>query len=443
MSDKNQTGVYQAAGVFAAVAGMREQTTLNKDIVNYATATGVTRDEMDSLKDSLDVNNLNSITTFAKEPSEILGETSDAIIQEVQSAGSFLEPFSEFKEAVANFDFDTLSEMAEDFQDSITRKLKLATYIAPVRWVLNQFSGDDPEIEDIRNEIDKSLLQLGSVMASLEEASEAIPGIVSRLDELRSAFTQSYSEYGLYIGAALERLRELEEVEIPKLQEEAAAGSLLKQEELQSTYMAMTILNKKITNMDNFHKQSLLNLARIRDLKKALAMSKLNIDEKLTVSEGEWKGILATNAVAVEVAEITGTVADADAFSRKIREQGVKVAGMIDERVMDAFEAGSVDAKRMVELLKDKAQKLNEEAAYLADFNLRQKAAREELDKAGRELLEAASQLHVPLSNDEIEEVKATAAADVKLLTQEDSGDINLEEPKASNKNDPKLNGPS
>ncbi|MCB9992009.1 MAG: toxic anion resistance protein [Rhodospirillales bacterium] len=411
--DKN---TLTTTALFAAASGTIQRGKLNRDIVDYGTAVGDTKIKMDRLIESLDSKDLNSVTTFAKEPSQVLGDVADGVIKEVQNSGSFLAPFDEFKQAIANFDFDTLSEMAADFSGSVTRKLKIASYNPVFRFIVNLFSGNnDTSMAEIRAEIDKSMLQLGEVMASLEEASDNIPGIVTRLDTLRDTLTEAYSDYGLYIGAALEKLRRMEEDEIPALQAEVQAGSLLKQEELQSAYMTMTILNKKITNMDNFHKQSLLNLARIRDLKKAVGMSKLNLDEKLTVSEGEWKGVIATNAVATEVSEIVDTIADTDAFSRKIREQGVKVAAMIQDKVTQAFEVGTVDAVRMVELLKNKATDANKEAEYLSDFNRRQKAARAELDAAGRELLAASANLHVPLSNTEVEQAKKEVAMLTKI----------------------------
>ncbi len=412
MSETDKT--LTTTSIFADVSGTKEKAKLNRDIVDYATADAETKARMDDLIATLKIDDLNSVTTFAKEPSETLGDVADGIIKEIQSSNSFLAPFEDFKKAIAEFDFETVGDMAKQYSAAVSRKLQLAKHNGLVRGFLGLFSrGKGASMDEIRSEIDKSLLQLGEVMASLEEASDRIPSIVGRLDELKTSFTHAYSEYGVYIGAALEKLREMEEETIPELQKEAQAGSLLKQEELQSSYMVMTMLNKKITNMDNFHKQSILNLARIRDLMNAMGMSKLNIDEKLTVSEGEWKGILATNAVAAEVSEIVDTVSDADQFSRQIREQGVKVGGMIQQKVAEAFEAGSVDAERMVELLKGKAQDLNKEAEYLAKFNQQQKDARAALDAAGRELLTAASSLHVPLNDAEV----AKVTEEVKLLT--------------------------
>ena len=294
------------ADVFGASAGNDNK--FNKDIVDYRDPDldPALKKRMDDLIATIDIKDLNTITTFAKEPTEVLRQSSESIVKRAQSATSFLGGFSKIKEKLANFDFDGVGEMAAEYSKLVARRLKMAavTWSNPIKkiWYMMTGSKRNVSIDNVRHEIDKSLLQLADVVADLEESKSKIPGVITDLNTLETNRLEAYSEYGVYLGAALEKYKRVKEEDLPKLEKLAGdSGSPLQQVELRNMKLAATVLNTKLTDMDGFHKSSLVQLKTIDDMQEALAMSQLKIDSHLTISQGQWTAILAEAAVTAQI----------------------------------------------------------------------------------------------------------------------------------------------
>jgi hypothetical protein len=372
-----------------------------KDIVDYSTADAETKTRMDALIASLDVKNLNTITTFGKEPTDVLRESSESIVKAAQTAASFLGGFAKFKELVGNFNFEKVGELARKYTASIQRKLAQVAQ-GPVRKFFHAIFGKkETDIQEISHEINKSLLQLGDVVANLEEAKEKIPGIVTNLNILEKARINAYSEYGVYVGAALEKYRRTKE-EMPAL-EKAAADSPMKQAELNDARLGMTVLNAKLTDMDTFHKSCLVQLKTINDLEGTLAMSQLKIDSHLTISQGQWTALLAESATAVQIAKIVEDIKAADDFGDKVFEQSQKLSDMTKVMARSSFGHGTLDPVKVVAHLEKRAKDIQEDLKFLDTFNQKMETERAALDEAGRKFREAA--------------IKVTEPKDVSKLT--------------------------
>lgn len=393
------------ADVFGASAGNDNK--FNKDIVDYRDPDldPALKKRMDDLIATIDIKDLNTITTFAKEPTEVLRQSSEAIVKRAQSATSFLGGFSKIKEKLANFDFDGVGEMAAEYSKLVARRLKMAavTWSNPIKkiWYMITGSKRNVSIDNVRHEIDKSLLQLADVVADLEESKSKIPGVITDLNTLETNRLEAYSEYGVYLGAALEKYKRVKEEDLPKLEKLAGdSGSPLQQVELRNMKLAATVLNTKLTDMDGFHKSSLVQLKTIDDMQEALAMSQLKIDSHLTISQGQWTAILAEAAVTAQISEIAETVQAADEFGDKIFEQSQKLSDMTKAMSRAAFGHGTLDPVKVIEHLKKRTQDIQEDLVFMAQFNEKMEAQRAAMDEAGREFRAAAT--------------KVTAAPEVK-----------------------------
>lgn len=369
-----------------------------EDVVNYATATGETKARMDQLIESINWEDLNTITTFAKEPTDVLMKSSEEIVRRAQTASSFLGGFSQFKEKLANFDFEAVGEMAAAYAKKAQRKMALATLAAshPIQhffkkiwFALTGMGKKDTSMDDIRHEIDKSMLQMGEVVAGLEESKDKIPGIVSDLQTQEKNRLTAYSEYGLYIGAALEKYNRLK-AEVSALANET---SPLKQSEMRGKRIAVTVLNTKLTDMNSFHKSCLVQLKTIDDLQEALAMGQLKIDSHLTISQGQWMALLGEASTAAQVSEIAETIRAADEFGDKIFEQSQKLSDMTKVMMRSAFEHGTLDPVKVIAALQKRTQDIQEDLVYVETFNRKMEAQRGALDEAARQFREAAAKV--------------------------------------------------
>lgn len=433
MSDTHET-----TGEFKAVTGAQSLVKFNADIVDYATATDEQRAQMDELIVGLETaikdNDLTFITSFDKTPSDKLGATSEAILKEVQTANSFLGSFSGFGEKIKNFDFDGVGETAREYTQSIQRKMKLAAIKSPVVRALKTFVGwvtglgkKSTTAADLRHEIDKSLLEFGEVIADLEDAKNKIPGLAQKLNTQEDARMEAYSDYGLYIGAALEVYRRMKDERIPALDAKAKeTGSVLDAREARTQKVAMTVLNKKLTGMDTFHKSSLVQLETIDDLKTALVMSELNINTHLTTSKNEWLAFLSESTSAATLSEIAEATQQADQFGDKIFEQAQSLSDLTTAMSRASFEHGAVDPEKVTAFLKKKAVNVLESVKYMEEANQRFEAKREMLDAAAAEL--RAAKASVTSSAD-----AEKALAEIKLIEADEVNalPVQLDEPKA------------
>jgi len=393
---------------FTEAVGADAVKTFNADIVDYSQASDTQKQEMDVLIDGLvkaiDHGDLTQITAFDAEPSERLGRTSEQILREVQNANSFLGSFRSFGEKIKDFDFDSVGETAREYTDQIQRKMKLAAIKSPIwRGIKSFFSwatglgSKKSTAEDLRHEIDASLLQFGEVIADLEEAKDKIPGLAQKLNTQENARLEAYSDYGLYIGAAAEVYRRMKDETIPALDTKAAeSGSVLDARKARSQKVAMTVLNKKITGMDTFHKSCLVQLETIDDLKEALVMSELNIGTHLTTSKNEWMAFLSEATSAVTMSEIAEATQKADQFGDEIFEQANTLSEVTKAMSRASFEHGAVDADKVAEFLRKKAVNVLEDLAYVEEKNDRFEAKRETLDKAAKELVAAKTLAQSP-----------------------------------------------
>ncbi len=404
MANELATDKKTIAETFGASAG--NDNSFNKDIVNYRDSTLTTdkKEFMDKLIASIDPKDLNSITTFGKEPTQVMGDSSEAILRRLQNTTGFLGGFASVKEKLANFDFEGVGKMAEAYAKKIARNIEMAglTWLKnPIRklfYTLTGASKSKIEIEDVRHQVDKSLLQLSEVVSDLEEAKAKIPQVVKDLETLEANRLTAYSDYSLYLGAGLEVYKRLKEEILPKLEAEAGnSGSPLQQVELRNLRLATTVLNTKLTDMDSFHKSSLVQLKTIDDMQEALVMSQLKIDSHLSTSQGQWKAILAEAAVTAQIADIAGAVKAADDFGDKIFEQSQKLSDLTKAMAREAFGHGTLDPVKVIQHLQKRTQDIADDLVFVTEYNKKLEGQRAALDEAGRAFREAATKITAPV----------------------------------------------
>lgn len=383
------------SGVFGKAAGNDNFPNFNEDIVNYRDPNldPAVKARMDKLIESINIKDLNTITVFGKEPTDVLRESSENIVRRAQSATGFLSGFDQLKDKLANFDFEGIGKIAADYSKTVKRRMEMAaiTWKQPIKKLWYKLTGRkyNTTLDTLRHEIDKSLLQLGDVVADLEKAKDKIPGVISDLNTLETNRLNAYSEYGVYIGAAAEKYRRVKEDDLPKLEQEVTT-SPVKQVELRQFRLAATVLNAKLTDMDGFHKSSLVQLKTIDDMQEALAMSQLKIDSHLTISQGQWYALLAEASTAATISTIAEANQAADAFGDKIFEQSQKLSDLTKAMARESFGHGTLDPVKIIQHLEKRTQDIKEDLEFIAQFNQKMEAQRGQLDEAGRKFREAA-----------------------------------------------------
>lgn len=393
------------------------------DIPDINNTDPATRERMLILKDSIDPYDLNTINVYAIEPGKELTETSRYLVERANNVGGLLKSFDSFRDRLTKFDFETVSNTAQKYAGIMQRKaarvsqtllrnpLAIAAGIgatilsggmAGAAIGLSIFGMKEtarkfrkkfkqPTAEDLRHQIDDSMLQLGDIISDLEEAQNAIPSIVDDINKLRTAKTIAYSELGVYIGAARARYLEIKTVMIPTKQTEAKGGSLLAQQDLGQLRTAQEVLNKRLLLLQTFHGTSLGDLSSLQDLTRTLSLSHVNISGHLTISQSEWMGILAQASITARTSEVAEVVANADKFGDQIFDANAKLSSMARNMAVTSFQRGGVDPKKIVNFLNEQAKAIVGELNAMRARNEGVELSQKNIETATRNLLLASA----------------------------------------------------
>lgn len=392
-----------------------------QDVVDYATAEGAVKEQMDAivatLTEALENDDYTVLSSIDKEPAQKLGDTSKAILDEIKAASAFLSSFSQFKEAIKNFDFDKVGELAKQH----ARNLELAARKSPItkalRGAFNWVTGNkETSIDDLKEQIDITMLEFSNVIVDLEKAAARIPGASEALEKQKDARNEAYADYGVYMGAALHVLSEWQNEKLPALKAQAAQSKSPSDiSDLRAKTLGVTALNKKLTNMDTFHKSSLGQLETIDDLKGALVMSEMNITNHLTTSRGQWLAFMSEAMSAATIGEIAQASAEADEFGDKVFEQAQSMAELTQGIAQKSFLHGTLDADKLVEFLNKQADGVLAEVAFIEEANATFTAQRVAIEEAAKNLIEAKAQ--VDTGADLTAEDQAAADAEIAQLS--------------------------
>lgn len=392
------------------------------DVVDYATAEGAVKEQMDAivatLTDALENDDYTVISSVDKEPAQKLGDTSQAILDEIKAASTFLSSFSQFKEAIKDFDFDKIGELAKNHARSLELAARKSPITKALRGAWNWATGNkETSIDDLKEEIDITMLEFGNVIVDLEKAAARIPGASDALEKQKDARNAAYEDYGVYMGAALHVLKQWQDEKLPALKAQAAASKSPSDiSDLRAKTLGVTALNKKLTNMNTFHKSSLAQLETIDDLKGALVMSEMNITNHLTTSRGQWLAFMSEAMSAATIGEIAQASADADEFGDKVFEQATSMAELTQEIARSSFAHGTLDSEKLVEFLNKQAEGVVAEVQFIEEANARFTAERAAIEAAAKNLIDAKAQVETGADELVTEEDQAAVDAEISGL---------------------------
>ena len=413
------------------------------DVQKYKEADPQVKTALDQRMATLNFKDLNTITTYAKVPSEAFGKSSDDVIRKVQAVDSLLSPFGSIKDQLARIDLETVGKLVERYGQKMARlaqKGALSVMKHPWAWgsaaVASLFTGllipaialagflgaknfakqhREPTMDDIKEQVNENLLKVGEVVANMEEARDKIPAMVEALNMLRNNRLALYSDYGLEIGAAAEQYRRWKEETLPRMElENKDLKSPLKQAEIDQLKFSITALNIKLTAMTALHQDSLRQLATIKSLQEALVQGQLKIDGHLTIGQHMWKGMLAEGLAAAQVATIVQSGIEGDKFGDKLLGDNVKLSGMITKMMEASYAHGTIDPAKVIQALRDTAKGMEDHAAFMDKLNKDQEQVRAELVKAGQDLRDRAAKLGAPIVVGQDQKQIAPPAVEVK-----------------------------
>lgn len=190
------------------------------------------REKVQQIKDHIDLTNTESLLTYGAPAQKNIAEFSDSVLAQVRTKDS-----GEVGQLLGSL-VTQVKEYDEKSQGGFLRKVPL------IGSLVNK-------TENIKAGYEKLSVQVERIAGSLEQARLKMMKDVVLFDKLYDENFAYFKELQLYIEAGEEKVREMREVELPKLHEQAAAAN---------DPMAVQVVADYEANVDRFEK-------KIHDLK--------------------------------------------------------------------------------------------------------------------------------------------------------------------------------
>jgi len=217
-------------------------------VVPYAEADGEKRKRIEDVMKEVDISDSNSIIFFGTQAQEQLTMISDSMLDGVRNkdAGPAGEALNEMLVTIRGFDIDDLDPNDEpNFIERIFGAGK------PVVKFIQRY-------EEVRKQID-------TITDKLESHKTRLLTDIASLDRLYDTNLDYFHDLAVYIAAGTEKLRELDDAEIPALHDAAEkSGEVLKAQELRDLRSMRDDLERRVHDLKLTRQVAMQSLPSIR-----------------------------------------------------------------------------------------------------------------------------------------------------------------------------------
>ncbi len=326
---------------------------------------------IEQYKGELDFKNRNSVIYFGVEAQEKLDEISNQMIEGVKNkdlkeAG---ESLNNMVAAIRGFDVDDMKPQELSWWQ------KLLGFTSPVAKYIQRYEEVRDQIDTIANNLERQKSKLMHDLVSLEKLYEA------NLDYFR--------KLELYIKAGEEKIRELEEEIIPKFEEAAKDGDMLKVQELREVREFKNDLERRVHDLKLSRQvamQALPSIRLIQENDKALVNK---ITSTLVNTVPLWRNQLAQTITILRSKDAAKSLKEATDLTNELLEKNAESLKMANKEVKTQIERGVFDIESVKKANRTLIETLNESLQIANEGKKARALAEEELKKAEEELKKA------------------------------------------------------
>ena len=297
------------------------------ELVVYADANDDDKKSMDVILDDLDINDTQSIISFGSKAQEQLTVITDRMLEGVKTkdVGPAGAALNEMVTVMRGFDLEGLDpNQKQSFFARLFGKAK------PMVKFVQQY-------ETVAKQLD-------AVSSGLDNHKTTLLKDIVSLDRLYDANLEYFHELENYITAGDERLRQLDDVEIPELEKLAAdEENVLKAQELRDLRGRRDDLERRVHDLRLTRQvtmQSLPSIRLVQENDKALVTK---INSTMTNTLPLWRQQLAHAVTIFRSGEAAKTVKAASDLTNELLEKNAENLKMANAEVRRQMERGIVD----------------------------------------------------------------------------------------------------
>ncbi len=344
---------------------------IESKMVVYQEADPAARGELDAIIGEIDMGDRTSIIYFGAKTQQKMSQVSENMLEGVKNKdlGTVGDSLNSMITAIRGFDVDELMEKPGFFARLFGKAKPIAKFIG--------------KYEDVRKQIDAITDQLN------EHKTTLLTDIVS-LEKLYDANIDYFHQLELYISAGEEKLRRLDEEDIPKLAEEAAGEteSMLKAQELRDLRSARDDLERRVHDLRLTRQvamQSLPSIRLVQENDKGL-ISKINSTLVNTVPL--WKNQLAQAVTIFRSGRAAETLKRSTDLTNDLLEANAENLKQANAQVRKQMERGVFDIDSVKKANQTLIDTINESLQIADEGKKSRAAALQELKTMENELRE-------------------------------------------------------
>ena len=370
-----------------------DQTTLLDDeivpgvknaMVAYSEVDSKEKEAIDSLIEEINMKDSNSIIYFGSSAQEKVTEISDKMLEGVKNKelGQSGEALNEMVATIRGFDVNELDPNKKPgfFARLFGRAKPLAKFLQ--------------KYETVQHQID-------SITTKLEKHEQVLLKDIVSLDKLYEANLEYFHRLETYINAGEEKLRQVDEEEIPALQKAAEdSDDMLKAQELRDLKGSRDDLERRVHDLRLTRQvtlQSLPSIRLVQENDKGL-INKINSTVANTIPL--WRQQLAQTVTIWRSGAAAQTIKDASDLTNELLKGNAENLKIANKKVREQLERGIFD----IEVIKEANQTLIETIEDSLRISEEGKTMRK---KAVAELAETESKLREALITNKVKALES------------------------------------
>lgn len=353
-------------------------------VPNYNDVTPEQRVVMDQIMATIDPYNINTIIAFGREPLEKLAGVAAEVMRRSDTDSAMFGTLDALQDRMGSMDIGELAAKAADLgargagwvmknPGTALVSLGASTVLGPLALVGVPFAkGKLDEMKtkreggDVADQLRKTIAQSQEVISELERARHTIPLAIESLDQLGKARATAYGEVSIFIGAGMERLRRLQQEEIPAMADKASTSADYDDSlNLEALNTAADMLSGRINDMLASRLVSQATMATLMRLKGVFATAAGKVESHMTLSVPQWQAQMAESGVVLAGYKVAKAIKQADEFGNRVLVQGAQVSQRTHALMDQSSRTGTYDSQRVIGVLTSMAQQLQDDARLI------------------------------------------------------------------------------
>ena len=380
MSDNPSSTVQKATKTAAPAVAIIPGTeivpseTLNQEIVPYVQADVTAKQELDQIIQEIDLKDRSSIVFFGSKAQEQMSTISENMLEGVRNKdlGGASSSLNDMVLAIKGFDVDELNPNKKlGFWARLFGKAK------PVAQFLSKYDDVRKQISDITDHMEEHKTQL-------------LTDVIS-LDKLYEANLDYFHKLELYISAGEEKLRMMNEVEIPAMEQEAVNDSenMLAAQGLRDVRSARDDLERRVHDLHLTRQVAMQSLPSIRLVQENDKTLINKINSTLINTVPLWKNQLAQAVTIFRMSDAAETVKKAGDLTNELLESNATNLRTANVEVRKQMERGVFDIESVRKANQELIGTINDSLEIAEEGRSKRQEAAKELQTLESELRQA------------------------------------------------------